>query len=141
MKKIALFLALSVLLFADGYKEFAHSMQYETNYDKALERAKTEGKNVMVLMITNYCPWCAKFEKRTLSDATIDAEVKKAYIPVIINKEERKFPSFLNVPIVPTIFFIDAKEQKILHQSVGFSNKADFATLLESLHDESVQAQ
>lgn len=135
MKKIALFFALGMLLFADGYKEFARSMQYETNYEKALERAKAEGKNVMVLMITNYCPWCTKFEKRTLSDATIDTQIKAEYIPVIINKEEKNFPSFLNVPIVPTTFFIDSKEQKVLHQSVGFSNKDDFTTLLESLRD------
>lgn len=134
MKKIFLFLAMSVLLFGDGYKEFAQSMQYETNYEKALGKAKAEGKNLMVLIITNYCPWCAKFEKKTLSDAQIDAMVKSGYIPLIINKEEKNFPSFLNAPMVPTTFFIDAKSQKILHESVGFSSKADFETLLKALH-------
>ena len=133
MKKMFLFLAMSVLLFGDGYKEFAQSMQYETNYEKALGRAKAEGKNLMVLMITNYCPWCAKFEKKTLSDARIDAMVKSNYIPLIINKEEKNFPSFLNAPMVPTTFFVDAKNQKILHESVGFSNKDDFSTLLKAL--------
>lgn len=133
MKKIVLFLALGVLLLGDGYKEFAQSMQYETNYEKALGRAKAEGKNLMVLMITNYCPWCAKFEKKTLSDAQIDAMVKSNYIPLIINKEEKNFPSFLNAPMVPTTFFVDAKNQKILHESVGFSNKTDFENLLKTL--------
>lgn len=133
MKKIVLFLALGVLLLGDGYKEFASSMKYETNYEKALGKAKAEGKNLMVLMITNYCPWCAKFEKKTLSDTQIDAMVKSNYIPLIINKEEKNFPSFLNAPMVPTTFFVDAKNQKILHESVGFSNKTDFENLLKAL--------
>ncbi len=133
MKKIVLCLALSVLLLCDWYKEFAQRMQDETNYEKALGKAKAEGKNLMVFMITNYCPWCAKFEKKTLSDAQIDAMVKSNYIPLIINKEEKNFPSFLNAPMVPTTFFVDAKNQKILHESVGFSNKTDFENLLKAL--------
>jgi len=133
MKKIALTLLLSVFVFADGYRDFAQSMGYETNYESALKKAQSEKKNLMVLMVTNYCPWCSKFEKRTLMDADIDKAIKAKYIPLIINKEEKNFPSFLNVPVVPTTFFIDATDEKPFHESVGFSNKVDFANLLNAL--------
>lgn len=133
MKNIVLTLLLSIIVFADGYKDFAQSMSYETNYESALKRAKAQKKDVMVLMVTNYCPWCSKFEKKTLMDADIDKAIKAKYIPLIINKEEKNFPSFLNVPVVPTIFFIDAVSEKSLYESVGFSNKVDFTNLLNGL--------
>jgi hypothetical protein len=108
-------------------------MSYETSYEVALKRAKEQKKNLMVLMVTNYCPWCSKFEKKTLMDADIDRAIKAKYIPLIINKEEKEFPSFLNVPVVPTTFFIEASTEKPFHQSVGFSNKIDFKNLLDAL--------
>lgn len=133
MKTLLLTLLLGVFVFADGYKEFATAMSYETNYETALKRAKKEKKNLMVLMVTNYCPWCSKFEKRTLMDADIDSAIKTKYIPLIINKAEKNFPPFLNVPIVPTTFFIEASTEKPFYQSVGFSNKVDFKNLLDAL--------
>lgn len=133
MRNILLALLLNIVVFADGYRDFATAMSYETNYETALKRAKAENKNLMVLMVTNYCPWCSKFEKRTLMDANIDKTIKAKYIPLIINKDEKNFPPFLNVPVVPTTFFIDPSSEESFHESVGFSNKIDFANLLEAL--------
>lgn len=133
MKKIVMFLLMSTLMFAEGYKEFAKTMVYETEYKTALERAKKEGKNLMVLMISNFCPWCTKFENKTLVDKNIDSTIKSKYIPLIINKEEGNFPAYLTTPIVPTTYFINPHKEEILHQSVGFSNKVEFLNLLQKL--------
>jgi thioredoxin-related protein len=133
MKKIVMFLLMSTLMFAEGYKEFAKEMSYETEYKTALNKAKKEGKNLMVLMITNYCPWCTKFEKKTLSDKNVDNAVKSKYIPLIINKEEGDFPKYLSAPMVPAVFFVEPNKEEILHQSVGFSNKTEFLNLLQKL--------
>lgn len=133
MKSIALVLLLSIAAFADGYRDFAKSMGYETNYEVAQKKAKAEGKGMMVLMVSNYCPWCIKFEKRTLSDAAVDKALKQRYIPLILNKEEKNFPQYLNSPVVPATYFIDATNEKIIHQSIGFSNKIEFANLLKAL--------
>jgi thioredoxin-related protein len=133
MKKIVLILALITSLFAEGYKDFAKEMGYETNYKAALERAKKENKKLMVLMVTNYCPWCTKFEKKTLSDKAVDIVVKSKYVPLIINKEEKNFPKYLETPIVPALFFVKPTEEKAFYENVGFANKIDFLNLLEQL--------
>ena len=134
MKKILLLLLLNTLIFAQGYKEFAKKMGYETNYEIALQRAKNEKKELFIVMITNYCPWCSKFEKKTLSDSKVHRAIKLKYIPLIINKEEKKFPSYLSTTMVPTVFFVKAHEEKSFHESVGFLNKVDFLHLLEQLN-------
>ncbi|OHE02065.1 MAG: hypothetical protein A3K14_05505 [Sulfurimonas sp. RIFCSPLOWO2_12_FULL_36_74] len=133
MKKLILFALMSTLLFGEGYKEFAKEMSYETNYETALNKAKKENKNLMVLIISNFCPWCTKFEKKTLTDKTVDGALKSKYIPLIINKEEGNFPSYLTAPVVPTVFFVKTNEEKVFHESVGFSSKAEFLNLLKQL--------
>lgn len=133
MKNLILLLMTCTLLFSQNYREFAKEMGYETEYKTALMKAKKENKELMVLMVTNYCPWCSKFEKKTLMDKNIDAAVKSKYIPLIINRQEGNFPSYLNTPIVPVTFFVEPNTQKVIHENVGFSNKIDFANLLEQL--------
>lgn len=133
MKKIILWILIAASLFAEGYKDFAKENGYETNYSKALDRAKKENKDLMILMVSNYCPWCSKFEKKTLSDKTVDSAVKSSYIPLIINKEEKNYPKYLESPIVPALFFVKPNEEKAFYENVGFANKADFLNLLEQL--------
>ncbi|MCK9472546.1 thioredoxin family protein [Sulfurimonas sp.] len=133
MKKLVIVMTLSLILFAEGYKEFAKEMAYETDYKTALERAKKEKKNLMVLMITNYCPWCSKFEKKTLMDKNVDDKIKSKYIPLIINRQEENFPKYLYAPVVPVTFFVEPNKEKITHESIGFSNKIDFLNLLNVL--------
>ncbi|MCK9454622.1 MAG: thioredoxin family protein [Sulfurimonas sp.] len=133
MKKLLLIVMLSLMLFADGYKEFAKEMAYETEYKTALERAKKENKSLMILMITNYCPWCSKFEKKTLMDKNVDDKIKSNYIPLVINRQEGNFPKYLNAPVVPVTFFVEPNKEEITYQSIGFSNKIDFLNLLNSL--------
>lgn len=133
MKKIVALLLVSTFLFGAEYRDFAKTMAYETEYEKALERAKKEDKKLMVLMISNFCPWCTKFENKTLVDKSVDSAIKSKYIPLIINKEEKNFPSYLATPIVPTTYFINPHKEEILHQSVGFSNKIEFLNLLQKL--------
>lgn len=103
MKKIVALLLLSTFLFGAEYKEFAKTMAYETEYEKALV------------------------------DKSVDSAIKSKYIPLIINKEEKKFPAYLTTPIVPTTYFINPHKEEILHQSVGFSNKIEFLNLLQKL--------
>lgn len=133
MKKLFLLLFAITLAFGEGYKDFAKEMQYETKYEVALTKAKEQKKNLLVLMVTNYCPWCAKFEKKTLSDKSVDSAIKAKYIPLIINKEEKNFPKYLESPIVPALFFVNSKDEKSYYEHVGFMNKTDFLNLLEQL--------
>lgn len=134
MKKIILLTLLWSLALGESYKDFAKEMAYETSYETALERAKKEKKELMVLMITNYCPWCSKFEKKTLADQAIDKTIKSNYIPLIINREEKNFPKYLNAPVVPVVFFVKPNGEKVIYENIGFSNKEDFLNLLQQLH-------
>ncbi|KYJ87693.1 thioredoxin family protein [Sulfurovum riftiae] len=110
-----------------SYENFAREMAYETNYMAAMKKAKAEGKPVMVFMTTNYCPWCRKFESRILTEVEIDRQIKKKYVPLLLNFEKKEFPSILDeIAVTPTLYIIDPKTEKILHTFVGYSSREDF---------------
>ena len=130
MKTLLIIVLLTVSLFGKNYKEFAKEHNYETNYKVALKKAKEQKKDVMFIMVANFCPWCQKFEKKVLSKKHIDAKIQKKYIPLIINREEKKFPKEFESPFIPVMYFVDYKTSKIKTKVVGYNNKADFISIV-----------
>ena len=114
------------------HETFAKDMAYENDYKVALEKAKKEGKDLMVFMTTSYCPWCRKLENRILSQEHIDAKIKKSHVPVMINFDKKKFPKMLGkIGITPTLYIVNAKTEKIEETFVGFSSRNEFLHYLK----------
>lgn len=132
--------------FADQYKDdnrlkpkkliendidFAEAMGYETDYHKALQKAKKEGKDLMLVLTTEYCPWCRKFEKNVLQKEEVNRAVHTKYVPLILNRDKKAFPEQFTSTFTPVVYFIDAKNEKTLHQVVGYSQREAFLHLLK----------
>lgn len=131
MKKLLILVLFSTLLFSKSYKEFAKETGYETNYKTAIEKAKEEKKDLMFVLITNYCPWCKKFEQRTLSRSDINEKVHKKFVPLILNREEKNFPKQFDSPRIPVVYFVSYKDEKIEKTTVGFKDQKEFSEYLK----------
>ena len=57
MRILLIGLLLCSSLFAKSYKQFAHEMSYETDYKVALQKAKAQKKDILFVMVANFCPW------------------------------------------------------------------------------------
>jgi hypothetical protein len=116
----------------DGdYKTFAKDLGYETNYNTALQRAKKEKKDIMFVMVANFCPWCVKLEKQILAKRKYNDMIQKKYVPLIINREVGGFPQTFQTPLVPTVYFVDYKDESIKDKVIGFKNRFDLFRILE----------
>jgi len=114
------------------HENFAEHMDYETEYAAALAKAKKEGKPLFIFMTTSYCPWCRKLENRMLSKKGIDKKIQEKYVPAMLNFSKKNFPEqFKKVAIVPALYIVDSKTEKILHQFVGYHNRGEFLQLLD----------
>lgn len=114
------------------HETFASDMGYETNYQIALAKAKKEGKEIMLFMITSYCPWCRKLENRILSQVDIDAQVKAKYVPLMLNLDTDKFPEqFAKTRFTPIIYIVNSTTEKIEHKFVGYSARNEFLRVLK----------
>lgn len=130
MKILAALLIVSLSLFANDYKKFAKDMGYALEYEKALQTAKEEKKDLMLVMVANFCPWCIKLEKKVLKKDSINEKVHKKYIPLILNREEGKFPKQFETEMIPTVYFVDHQTGKIKTKVVGYNNKQDFINIV-----------
>jgi thioredoxin-related protein len=122
-------------LFASHVDDFAKAMSYSQEYNSALSEAKKQDKVVMLLVVSNTCPWCRKFERETLEHATIDAIIKADFIPVIMEKnvDKAKFPKKYHAQRIPTVYFIDPNTEDLLFESMGFVRMGEYKETLEDI--------
>jgi len=132
MKILLLALILLSQIYAKSYKDFGNEFQYELNYKIALEKAQKEKKDIMILMVSNFCPWCQKLEKVVLSKEKINNQIHKKYIPLILNKDESKYPKKFETPMVPTVYFVDYKTEQITSKVIGYNHRGDMINTINN---------
>ncbi|WP_373030373.1 thioredoxin family protein [Sulfurovum sp.] len=113
-------------------KNFASEMKYETNYEEAVKKSKKLHKNIMLVLVSNYCPWCRKFEQRVLLKNEVNELIQKNYIPLILNREKDPFPKEFDTGFTPIVHFIDYKTLKSYKNVIGYNNKDEFTYILKT---------
>lgn len=134
MKNKIMLLILSVLtivvtLNADS-KTLVTKYGYEDSYEKALKKAKSLDKPIMLVLSTKTCPWCRKLERQTLKKDFIKEIIKKDFIPLSIDRDHGLYPNSFNSKVVPTIFIINAHNEKKVSSIYGYKNKKELKNLL-----------
>ncbi len=135
MKQLILLLFLNISIFALEIDEFASHLDYQRDYNTALALAKTKNKPLMLVVGTDYCPWCRKFERKTLKYSTVAIIINKEFIAIVVdkNKDKGSYPSKYSSPITPAVFFINPKDSSTIGKSVGYIRKKDYVEKLESI--------
>ncbi len=133
MKIVLLISALLLSLHAGHIEDFAKKFHYETNYQEALSKAKAQNKPIMMVLVTHYCPWCRKFEAKTLSRQSIDQSINQRFIKLVLNRDKKAYPRAFSTPLVPTTYFINPKNQTIIKKIFGYKGKKDFKALIEKV--------
>lgn len=134
MFKTKALIILSIFLSINLYgasKEFMQSIGYETSYQSALSKAKSSNKPIMMVITTTTCPWCRKFERQTLRKRSINNTVHNNFIALSVTRGVDSYPYKFDAKVVPTVFFIDPKNEKIFDKSLGYKNKNDYIKVLE----------
>jgi len=133
MKKIVVMLLLVLSLFGANVDEFAKEVGFERDYKTALTKAKDEKKLLMMVLGADYCPWCRKFERNTLSSKLILPRIKKEFVVLVVDKkfDVESFPKDFQTQLTPRVFFIDPKTQKSLHETTGYIKKKEYVKELD----------
>ena len=130
---ITLLMTLS-LGFAAEIDEFASEVKYLRDYQTAIQTAKEQNKMVMLVVVGDYCPWCKKFERKTLKSSEVMAEADENFVGLVIDKYKDKgnYPKAFFSPLIPAVFFIDPATEKSLLDTVAYMKKDEF---LENMED------
>ncbi len=111
------FIAATVVsLLALGASAWA-GVDWEHNYDTALEKAKKDKKLVMVDVYTDWCGWCKKLDRDTYSQKDVQTKLAKEFISLKINPEtdtkNAKLAKQFGTRGYPHIVFLDAEGKKL----------------------------
>ena len=135
--KIVLLLVFTVyaLLGAD-LDAYAKKMGFERNYFTAAKKAQTLHRPIMLVLTKPECPWCDRFEERTLAAPDIKARLSKEVVTVLVYKDfdDDQYPSHkFTSSFSPRTFFTDPFTDRVLLISNGYVSKKDFVEVLDKV--------
>ena len=135
MKQLLILALLTLSLFGADIDEFATKMGFERDYKTALTKAKAEQKPLMMVLGADYCPWCRKFERKTLSSKLIKPELDKRVVTLVVDKkfDIKSFPKEFQTQLTPRVFFIDPKNGKSFYETVGYVKKKVYLKKLQEM--------
>lgn len=108
-----------------------NEMNYEVSYEKALEKALKHNKPIMMMIGQTECPYCNKFEIKTLIRESVHKIVEKSFIPLTVLRDKDIYPKKFKDKGVPTVLFIDPKLEKTFYKSFGYKSKRDYKVELK----------
>lgn len=121
------------LVYGAQIDEFAKDVGYSRDYSSSIKLAKEQKKMVMMVVVADYCPWCKKFEHKTLEDAFVKESVNKNFIPVVIDKlaDKGTFPDEFASKLIPAVYFIDPSTQKSRYEVFAYTKKDEYIQSME----------
>lgn len=123
MKKLALLAFLVANL-------FAAEIAWNDTYEQAQAKAKKESKPLLVLITSEQCRWCRKFEATTLQDEDIISKLNSKFVMVHVTRDKSIYPKSLSAKMVPMNYFLDGNG-KVLYSMPGYWPTDDYQSILD----------
>ena len=101
-------------------------------YLKALKKARSEHKIVMLFIRATNCKYCDKMEKETLSDSSVKYELEKNFVMVSYNRDIEALPLGLRIEGTPTFVFVNTNED-VLNIYPGLKTPLGFKGVLAEI--------
>ncbi len=131
LRYIFVFMIFATLNLHAGSKRLVEKMNYENSYEKALKKGQTSGKPIMMLIGQEGCPFCNKFEVKTLTKDEVNDIIQTNFIPLTLLRDIDSFPEKFKPKGVPTVLFIDPKDEEVFYKSFGYLSKQDYVIELQ----------
>lgn len=137
MKTLLILLLLNLTLFGAKIDDFAEEMSFERDYSSALSKAKKENKLLVMVLSSDYCPWCRKFEHKTLQSGIVKKTLYSNFIGLIVDKkyDEKSYPPRFKTHYTPAVYLINPQDESVLKESIGYTKKKEFLHILNESNE------
>lgn len=130
MKRILLAILLCINFLYS--QDFVDKFGYEKDYKVAIKKAKEHKKDIVMVIVSDYCSWCDRLKEEVLSLEYTDEILKKHYIPLMVNSSSDNYPSKFDSYVVPAVHFVSFKDESIIETVLGFNNNYRFYEIIEA---------
>jgi thiol-disulfide isomerase/thioredoxin len=114
----------------------ANGIRFETNWNRAVERAKRENKMLFVDFYATWCGPCVYMSERVFTEQEVGRYFNQHYISVKIDaeKEEKALVDKIQLEAYPTLVFFDPN-QEIVYKKVGSMSAPELISLGRQVKD------
>ncbi len=110
-------------------------LDWTNDYKKALSQATKEKKQIYILITSNSCGWCRKFENTTLQNEAVLKRLKQKFVLVHVDRDMDELPEMFKIDRVPRHYFVTQKGE-IIHTFMGYWSSEDFNSLLDDVNQK-----
>ena len=89
------------------YKRNVDLVNWLTDYDAGISKAKAEGKVVLIDFYADWCSWCKTLDRETYGNGEVASYLNGNLVCIKINVEENiSLSNNYNITALPTIVFL-----------------------------------
>jgi len=122
-----------LLLFIGSLQAF--ELGWSHDYQKGLKDAAKTHKLVYVLITSDSCGWCRKFERTTLQIKAIKKRLHREFITIHLSRDRDRIPVKFKTAPIPRHYFVDAKGN-ILYASLGYRDEELFNSFMDNAEEK-----
>ena len=108
------------------------NLTWGNDYNKALKEAQVKKKDIYMLVTSENCRWCRKFEATTLQDPLVLQKLNQKYVLLHIDRDKDYMPEHFKKKRVPRHYFI-RNDGSIIYSFLGFWDSEDFISFLSDV--------
>ena len=108
------------------------SADWMNNYHDALKVAQDKNKRIYMLVVSDDCGWCKKFERTTLKDKKTIKRLQEKYVLLHLSRDSNYIPKKFKTTPVPRHFFLTSSGKEVF-PVVGYRDVETFNTFLDDV--------
>jgi thioredoxin-related protein len=110
---VCAWIVFSLILFGFSMANASDKINW-LSYDEGIALAKQEGKKVFIHFYADWCAYCKKMEKETLSNSAVIDSLNQDFIPVLVNSDkDRELARQFFIRGLPSTWFVSDTGEKI----------------------------
>ena len=108
-------------------------------FDRGMEMAKEQNKNIFLYFHAKWCSYCIKMEKSTFKNPMVIDYINKNFISIKVDSDrEQKISAAYNVRGLPSLWFLKSDHTKISNLP-GYVDGKTFGIILKFINTDSYE--
>lgn len=96
-----------IVILVLGLSLIAGEIQFEHDFKTALQKAKAQNKEVMMIYSATWCPECDYMKEVVFKDRKVIDYIQKHFVVLSLDIQKDTLPDGFDFPGIPVFFFID----------------------------------
>ena len=114
------------------------STDWYTNYHEAMKVAQEKNKRVYMLIVSDDCRWCKKFERTTLKDKKLLRRMSSQYVLLHLSRDSDYIPKEYKTTPIPRHYFLTSQGEEIF-PVVGYRDVETFNSFLDTVDERALR--